>query len=164
MALGTCLSVQAGSLRSQSGCCQVLPLILLVEDEVAMRDVMEQALQKAGYAVIATSDRKEVLAFMESLEFDLIITDVLMPEIDGVEVIKAAKRLQPNASILAVSGGGQLTGPELCRSVTKAMGAGVFLAKPFTHDALLAAVRKVMARAIVTAGSRGDLSPVLVTL
>jgi CheY-like chemotaxis protein len=124
--------------------CPVLPLILLVEDEATMSEVMEAALQKAGYAVISSSDRKEVLALMESLEFDLIITDVLMPEIDGAEVIKAAKKLQRNARILAISGGGQLTGSELCRSVTKAIGAGTFLAKPFTHDVLLAAVSKAL--------------------
>src|SRR4051812_44786123 len=93
------------------------PTILVVDDDAALRKGIEICLRKAGYTVIGTAGRDEVLALLQSKQFDLVVTDVLMPDIEGTEVIKAVKTYQPDAAILAMSGGGTRMTPELCLAI-----------------------------------------------
>ena len=79
--------------------------ILVVDDDVLLRRVIETGLRGQGHNVIGTAGREEVLALLQSKQFDLVITDVLMPDIEGTEVIKAVKTHQPDAMVLAMSGG-----------------------------------------------------------
>ena len=118
--------------------------ILVVDDDVPLRQVIESGLRGAGYLVIGTAGREEVLALLLSKRFDLVITDVLMPDIEGTEVIKAVKTYQPDAAILAMSGGGSHITPELCLTIASAMGAGVPLMKPFEMERLLSAVERAL--------------------
>ena len=118
--------------------------ILVVDDDVSLRKVIETFLRKTGHKVIATSGRDEVLALLQSKQFDLVVTDVLMPDIEGTEVIKAVKTYQPDAAILAMSGGGARLTPELCLAIASAMGAGVPLMKPFGMDDFLRAVDRAL--------------------
>jgi DNA-binding NtrC family response regulator len=119
--------------------------ILLVDDDTSFRKILETSLTKAGYKVIATSGRSEILAVLESKRFDLVVTDVLMPEIDGTEVIKLVRELQPAAAIIAMTGGGYRMSPELLLTVATAMGARVPLEKPFGADVFLKAVALALA-------------------
>lgn len=118
--------------------------ILVVDDDVPLRKVIETGLRGAGYRVIGTAGRDEVLALLQSKQFDLVVTDVLMPDIEGTEVIKAVRTYQPAAAIVAMSGGGSHITPELCLTIASAMGAGVPLLKPFEMDRLLAAVDRAL--------------------
>ena len=118
--------------------------ILVVDDDVTLRKVIETGLRMAGYKVIGTCGRDEILALLQSKQFDLVITDVLMPDIEGTEVIKAVKTHQPDAAILAMSGGGAHLTSELCLAVATAMGAGVPLVKPFEMPVLLRAVNRAL--------------------
>jgi two-component system response regulator AtoC len=118
--------------------------ILVVDDDVRLRKVIEIALKSAGHTVIGTCGRDEILALLQSKQFDLIITDVLMPDIEGTEVIKAVKTHQPDAAILAMSGGGSHLTPELCLAVATAMGAEIPLLKPFEIPVLLRAVNRAL--------------------
>ena|SRR5688572_3704674 len=118
--------------------------ILVVDDDLRLRKVIEIALKSAGHNVIGTCGREEILALLQSKQFDLIITDVLMPDIEGTEVIKAVKTHQPDAAILAMSGGGSHLTPELCLAVATAMGAEIPLMKPFETSALLKAVNRAL--------------------
>ena len=121
--------------------------ILVVDDDVPLRKTIDLALRSAGHRVIATAGRDEVVALLESKDFDLVITDVLMPDIEGTEVIKLVREHQPEAAILAMSGGGYRITSELCLAIAGAMGAGVPLTKPFAMDELLKGVERAMASA-----------------
>ena len=120
--------------------------ILVVDDDVLLRRVIETGLRGQGHNVIGTAGREEVLALLQSKQFDLVITDVLMPDIEGTEVIKAVKTHQPDAMVLAMSGGDTKVTSELCLLIAREMGAGVPLAKPFEIETLLAAVDQALTR------------------
>jgi DNA-binding NtrC family response regulator len=119
--------------------------ILVVDDDIPLRKVIETSLRGAGHNVIGTAGRDEVLALLQSKQFDLVITDVLMPDIEGTEVIKAVKTHQPEAAVLAMSGGGTQITSELCLLIAREMGAGVPLEKPFPMETFLAAVDRALA-------------------
>jgi DNA-binding NtrC family response regulator len=118
--------------------------ILVVDDDVPLRKVIETGLRGVGHNVIGTAGRDEVMALLQSKQFDLVITDVLMPDIEGTEVIKAVKTHQPEAIVLAMSGGGAQITTELCLLIASEMGAGVPLSKPFEMETLLTAVDRAL--------------------
>ena len=113
--------------------------ILLVEDEELARVSIRDLLEEAGYSVSEAGDGKQGLAACGSARYDLVITDVLMPHVDGVELIRALKDGHLDLPILAISGGGSVPG-DLCLALAGNLGAAATLAKPFSRDALLAAV------------------------
>ena len=124
----------------------LLPTILVVDDNDAIRTVIKIGLQGAGYNVVCATGSDPVVSTLKNGHFDLVITDVLMPGIDGAEVITAARVHQPNAGIMAMSGGGPFLTAEFCLKTAKALGAGAPLLKPFNLNELLAAVEKVLQR------------------
>src|SRR5687768_449403 len=110
--------------------------ILVVDDDESVLTVVEVCLRAAGYAVASASGRDSVLRMLATKHFDLVITDVLMPEFDGTEVVMAAKTHQPAVTIIAMSGGGPYFTAEFCLKMAKALGAGGPLIKPFHLDEL----------------------------
>ena len=122
--------------------------ILLVEDEHLARICIRDLLEEAGYSVAEASDGEEGLEACSDAHYDLVITDMLMPRRDGVELIRALKNRQSDVPILAISGGGRVPGP-LCLALAGNLGAAATLAKPFSRDDLLAAVSTCLG------GSRG---------
>lgn len=117
------------------------PLAIVVADDVeGIRKLVTQWLTDLGHKVVPACTGNEVVRLMTARRFDLVIADVLMPEGDGLEVILAARRVEPSPRVLAISGGGKyMTGTD-CLRVAKGIGADVVLLKPFTRDQLLAAV------------------------
>jgi len=113
--------------------------ILLVEDEPTARAAIRDLLEEADYSVSEAGDGREGLAACGEAQYDLVITDVLMPRTDGVEFILALRGRQFGAPILAISGGGRVPG-DLCLTLAGNLGAVATLAKPFSREALLAAV------------------------
>jgi DNA-binding NtrC family response regulator len=118
--------------------------ILVVDDDVPLRKVIETTLRNAGYTVIGTCGREEIMALLQSKQFDLVVTDVLMPDIEGTEVIRAVQEYQPEAGILAMSGGGTRIPAELCLAIASRMGAEVPLMKPFQMGEFLTAVERAL--------------------
>ena len=118
--------------------------ILVVDDDSAIQTLVQFCLQRAGYHVVCVSGRGPVLAVMAGGHFDLVITDVLMPDLDGTEVIAAAKVHQPDAAVLAMSGGGPHLTAEFCLKLARSLGASAPLLKPFHIEELLAAVRSAL--------------------
>ena len=113
--------------------------ILLVEDEQPVRASIRDLLEDAGYSVSEAGDGRQGLEACGAAHYDLVITDMLMPRTDGVELIQALKNRHADVPILAISGGGRVPG-ELCLTLAESLGAVATLAKPFSRDALLAAV------------------------
>jgi CheY-like chemotaxis protein len=141
----------SASLNSFATVPQQPASILVIDDDDAIRTIVRLCLERAGYSVTLATGRGPVLASLTKGQFDMIITDVLMPDIDGTEVIAAAKLHQPNAVVLAMSGGGPHLTAQFCAKIAKALGAREPLIKPFHLEELLTAVRAALEqRKIVT--------------
>ena len=93
--------------------------ILVVEDDAPTRALITSALQHAGYNVTGASGKTEVLALVRFHPFDLVLTDVIMPEMDGTEVILALKKSRRSTPVIAMSGGGSMMSSELSLNLAK---------------------------------------------
>jgi CheY-like chemotaxis protein len=114
--------------------------ILVADDEAGIVVLLEKWLTKAGHRVISVSDGAEAVKRLKTHSFDLVITDVVMPEIDGLEVIAAFRKAQPTTRILAISGGGKYVLGSDCLKMAKGFGAHAAVMKPFTWEQLLAGI------------------------
>lgn len=116
--------------------------ILVVDDDSVLRRTITLTLEGAGHSVLRCENGKKAVDFLMHEHADLLITDILMPEMDGVETIRAARQLQPRLPILAISGGGSFR-PADYLGFARAFGATATLAKPFTPAELLALVARL---------------------
>lgn len=114
--------------------------ILIADDDDAVRQVMRIALQQAGYDVCEATNGAEAIRAVHAAPFDLIITDVLMPERDGLEMIMHVRRRNPNIKVLAISGADNA----LFLANAAGLGATQVLRKPFRVAALLALVADLL--------------------
>lgn len=108
----------------------------MIEDNGDMRNMVRLVLEGAGYDVVTASHGQEGLGYLNGHKVDVVVTDLFMPEMDGIEVIAALRRQFPGVRIVAMSGrpGVDYLG------VAKELGAARILRKPFAMDELLAAV------------------------
>jgi DNA-binding NtrC family response regulator len=115
--------------------------ILVADDEDSIRSLIEHFLSSAGHTVVVVSNAREAFDAMSKQKFDLVITDVLMPDGDGLDLITELKKAQPNARILAMSGGGRyLEGSDYLK-LAKGLGAHTAMMKPFTWQQLQDAIQ-----------------------
>lgn len=118
--------------------------ILVVDDDDPVRSVIHACLSGAGYQVTSTTGREAVLSLLGTQRFDVVITDVLMPEFDGAEVVAATRRHQPHAAIIAMSGAQFETG-NLRQTTAERLGTSTSLMKPFHLEQLLQAIENALA-------------------
>jgi DNA-binding response OmpR family regulator len=116
--------------------------ILVIEDEDDLRNVMTTALTQAGYGVMAAPNGRVGLEQFRAEPCDLVITDILMPERDGIEVVLALRKEFPTVPVIAISGNSSYS-PVYLHTVDK-LGAHKVLAKPFGIPVLLAAVEAAL--------------------
>jgi CheY-like chemotaxis protein len=116
--------------------------VLVVDDETQMRDVLCQALERHGHTVDQAADGRQALQRLGEHQPDLVITDLVMPEMEGIETIQALRRKCPTIPIIAISGGGRV-GPENYLSMAGQIGANRTFAKPFRLEEILIAVREL---------------------
>ncbi|QNE31950.1 response regulator [Sphingomonas sp. NBWT7] len=100
--------------------------ILLAEDDQVMREYLTRALEKSGYAVTAVDRGTAALPLVEQEEFDLLLTDIVMPEMDGIELAQKAGELRPNLRVMFITGFAAVT-----LRAGKAMPQARVLSKPF---------------------------------
>ena len=117
--------------------------ILLVDDDDLSRGAVHKMLERSGYVVYSTATGQEALAHFRREAPDLVITDLIMPEVDGLEVIQQLRRDNPGVRILAISGGGRVDAEEYL-SVARKFGASQVLSKPFTGQELKRAVEAAL--------------------
>lgn len=118
--------------------------VLIIDDDDAVRRILRGALERAGHAVTEGRDGAEGMAAYRSAPADLVITDVFMPDQDGIETIRQLREEFPASRILAISGG-SVAGPRGTLIDAKLLGADATLEKPFTMDRLSEAVRSLLA-------------------
>lgn len=127
--------------------------ILVIDDDSAIRKTVRRILERAGYEVLDAEDGRTGLALARSEQPDLIITDLIMPEVEGIETIQALQEELPDTKIIAMSGGGVM-GDSTYLIDAEILGAKRALAKPFTPDELMAAVEELLLED--DEGRRGD--------
>lgn len=120
--------------------------ILVIDDEALVRDSLAGLLRRAGYRVSVASDGAAGLRACGCEQFDLVITDIVMPGMDGIETLLALRRSPRPLKILAMSGGGR-RGAALYLTAAGALGADAGLVKPFTEAELRRAVECVLGEA-----------------
>jgi DNA-binding response OmpR family regulator len=120
-----------------------MPLILVIDDDDQIRDMLREMLERAGYEVVLAADGDEGLRLFRERRADLVITDVVMPNKEGIEMIMELRVEFPKVKIIAISGGGRL-GPETYLDLAEGFGAMRVFSKPFRLNELLAAVRELL--------------------
>lgn len=117
--------------------------VLVIDDEEAVRSLLRQLLQRRGFAVIEARDGEEGLRCFHSQPVDLVICDLIMPRLNGVETILGLRRASPDVKIIAMSGGGRSHAIELLK-VAGDMGADHVLGKPFSIDQFMTIVAQCL--------------------
>ncbi|MFN8668559.1 MAG: response regulator [Gemmatimonadaceae bacterium] len=119
--------------------------ILVIEDDEALRALMSRALRSKGHDVVVARDGAEGLEVWERERPDVVVTDLYMPNVDGIEAIMAFRARDPGLPIVAVSGGDSRAS-FLALDSAGDLGATVVLAKPFLPDQLYDAVTRALGR------------------
>jgi DNA-binding NtrC family response regulator len=110
--------------------------ILVIDDDVIVRETIIQILEDRGYQVVSAEDGKHGVASFRSEKPDLVITDIIMPEKEGIQTITEIRREKPDAKVIAISGGGRIGNTDFLKIAQK-LGASEVIAKPFDPDDFL---------------------------
>jgi CheY-like chemotaxis protein len=118
--------------------------ILVADDEEGIRALLIHWLEGRGHAVVPATNAREAAQFFKQQSFDLVITDVVMPDGDGFELIAAFRKAQPAARIIAISGGGRYLQGTDCLRIARGLGAHAVVMKPFNCEQLQAAIDQAL--------------------
>jgi CheY-like chemotaxis protein len=121
-----------------------MPSILVIDDEPQLRSLLKQMLERKGYQVDVASNGKEGIQKFRKQAADLIITDLIMPEKEGLETIMELRKDFPDVKIIAISGGGRMN-PEGYLNTAKIFGASYTFSKPLENIKFLNAVSQLLA-------------------
>lgn len=117
--------------------------ILVIDDDPMVRNTISRILDRKGYDVVLAGDGRYGLKLFESEQPDLVITDIIMPEREGIETIRAIHKICPTAKIIAISGGGRVGNVDFLTLAAK-LGAREIIAKPFEPTELTASVSRCL--------------------
>jgi CheY-like chemotaxis protein len=117
--------------------------ILLIDDDYLVRETLSRSLREAGYETVSAANGQLGLKLLKSQPFDLVVTDIVMPEQDGIETIRQIRKTYFNLKIIAISGGGRGSAAFYLSSA-EALGADLALAKPFRPSELVHAVERCL--------------------
>jgi two-component system, cell cycle response regulator CpdR len=117
--------------------------ILLAEDETAMRTYLARALENAGYEVFAVDRGTAAIPLLEDLEFDLLLSDIVMPEMDGIELAQRCAEISPRTKVMFITGFAAVT----LKASREAPQARV-LSKPFHLKDLVMEVERVFGQQV----------------
>jgi DNA-binding response OmpR family regulator len=119
-----------------------MPRVLVVDDDLQMREMLGVILERKGYDVMTVPDGKLAVQLQKKSPFDLVITDIIMPEKEGLETISELRHSYPCLKIIAISGGGRYR-PDGYLDLARQLGADRILAKPFGSWEILSAVSEL---------------------
>jgi len=117
--------------------------ILIIDDDQMVSATIELLLLKAGHSVTLAANGNLGVASFKANPVDLVITDIIMPEKEGIETIQEIRAISPKVPIIAISGGGRTKNYDFLRMANK-LGANDVLKKPFANDELLSMVNKCL--------------------
>ena len=119
--------------------------ILVIDDDASVREVVSEMLRLEGHEVIIAENGRDAVPLLSARHIDLVITDLIMPEKEGIETISEIRRTDSRIPIIAISGGGRL-GPGDYLETARYIGADATLAKPFARQELLATIDALLER------------------
>jgi CheY-like chemotaxis protein len=125
--------------------------ILVIDDELVVRQALSIMLANVGHTVETAENGRAGLALLERESFDLVLTDILMPEMDGIEAMRKLRALPSPPKIVAMSGGVQLSREDFPRAA-ELLGADGALSKPFRARELYALIDRLLGHAGRDAG------------
>lgn len=117
--------------------------ILIIDDEPQIRLLLKKMFEREGFNVILASDGNEGVSSFKKNRIDLVITDIIMPEKEGIEIIQEIKNESPDTPIIAISGGGK-NSPDTYLNIAKFLGAHKVFEKPVEKKELLNAVKAAL--------------------
>jgi CheY-like chemotaxis protein len=117
--------------------------VLIVEDDKELREMLKMSLLRRGFAVQEAENGKEAISHFKPLITDLVVTDLIMPEEDGIKVVIKLRELKPTIKIIAISGGGKV-GPGSYLNLAKALGADAVYSKPFSIKDLIVKIEQLL--------------------
>ena len=120
-----------------------MPGILVVEDEKELREMLKISLIRRKFTVFEADNGKEALIHFKPSITDLVVTDLIMPEEDGLKVIIKLREIKPSIKVIAISGGGK-AGPGSYLNLAKALGADATYSKPFSINELIAKIEELL--------------------
>ena len=123
------------------------PRILLAEDEEAMRAYLERALTNAGYAVSAVDRGTDAVPLLETGDYDLLLSDIVMPEMDGIELAQRCAEISPRTKVMFITGFAAVS-----LRASREQPAAKVLSKPFHLRDLVLEVERVFAEADAARG------------
>lgn len=118
--------------------------VLLIDDDEMVLETFQIILNSDGHDVETAGDGKAGLALCRSQKFDVVVTDVVMPETDGLEVLMTLRKTNPGVKVVVVSGGGRTSAKDYLE-MAKMLGADKVLYKPITATDLSEAIAEVTA-------------------
>jgi CheY-like chemotaxis protein len=120
-----------------------MPGVLIVEDDRELREMLKMSLLRKGYTVQEAENGKEAISHFKPLITDLVVTDLIMPDEDGIKVVIRLRELKPAIKIIAISGGGKV-GPGSYLNLAKALGADAIYSKPFSIKDLIVKIEQLL--------------------
>jgi len=126
--------------------------ILVIDDDASMRRLMIRTLAAGPHTLLEAENGQEGLQLVGRHKPDVVITDILMPQKEGIETIREVRELAPDIRIIAVSGGGSAHNL-MFLDIAKAFGADIALAKPFRPSQLIEAVETVLQKNVDEEGA-----------
>lgn len=120
-----------------------MALLLIVDDDPGIRNMLKTAFINENYDVLLAQDGKTALEIFRSENVDVVITDIIMPEMEGIETIRELRKIKPDARIIAFSGGGSFS-PDSYLNIAASMGAQYTFQKPISIKELSKAVKDLL--------------------
>ena len=119
--------------------------ILVIDDETELRTLLNRIFARQGHETVEAENGRQALLHLDSSPgFDLIVTDLFMPEMDGIETLRHIKKEWPGTKVIVISGGGNRTGLDML-PVAEKFGADRTFTKPFDPVELAQAVEELLA-------------------
>lgn len=118
--------------------------ILIIDDDNEFRNVLKEMLERKNYKVMTASNGEEGLRAYHENPAPIIITDIIMPSKNGVEIIFELVAQYPDISIIAISGGGKIDAEEYSKIIESIPNVKCFIKKPFAREELLTAIQKIL--------------------
>jgi CheY-like chemotaxis protein len=120
-----------------------MPGVLIVEDDKELREMLKMSLLRRNFTVLEAENGKEAITHFKPALTDLVVTDLIMPEEDGLKVVIKLRELKPSIKLIAISGGGKV-GPGSYLNLAKALGADAIYSKPFSINDLTAKIEQLL--------------------
>jgi CheY-like chemotaxis protein len=120
-----------------------MPGILIVEDNRELREMLKESFTRKKFTVQEAENGKDAIIHFKPGVTDLVVTDLIMPEEDGLKVIMTLRELKPSIKVIAISGGGK-AGPASYLNMAKALGADAIYSKPFSVNEMIGKIEELL--------------------